>query len=289
MLELSMRDLGGSGPILLLLHCNGFPSQMLTPMASALKEYFHVLTLDMPGHGESGRMTEGWRPLDMALRIFRHIQESGLMGCYCFGHSLGAAMALLIEAEVHPGTFSALFVFEPPLMTPRDQADIIAAYSNGAVGPELDEMARRRRRTFDSRESARERLEPKMLLDPRVFALYLLHGLKPIEAGGEAVELACDPAVEEEIYLKMDPPPTSSNLRSIEIPVTIAVGDTKDGPHARLVNSSLSLHKCMHAIRSRLLQFEGMSHFGPFEKPEVVAASIIDSFLKPITGIRSRI
>lgn len=194
-------------------------------------------------------------------------------------------MALLIEADINPGTFAAIFAYEPPLLTPQDRLDVIAAYSKGTAGPRLDEMARRRKKRFDSRESARERLGKKMsTFDPRVFDLYLKHGLKPVAEVGVEVELACNPIIEEDIYLVMDPPPTSHNLRYISCPVTIAVGDMSEGPHARLINGSVSIHKSLRASRSKLIRFKGISHFGPFERPEVVAEAIKEAFL-----IRSRI
>ena len=37
-------------------------------------------------------------------------------GCYCFGHSLGGALALLAEAA-HPGTFAAIYAYEPAVAT----------------------------------------------------------------------------------------------------------------------------------------------------------------------------
>ena len=37
-------------------------------------------------------------------------------GSFCFGHSLGASLALLVEAS-HPGSFAAIFAWEPPIAT----------------------------------------------------------------------------------------------------------------------------------------------------------------------------
>lgn len=71
---LNIINLGGSGPLLLCLHCNGFPAAMFEPMAIVLVQTFHVLLLHMPGHGESERMEDGWQPLDMAQRIFSTIR-----------------------------------------------------------------------------------------------------------------------------------------------------------------------------------------------------------------------
>lgn len=102
---MNVQDFGGQGPTLVLLHANGFPSQTLLPLATALSKSFHIVAIDMPGHGDSPAMESGWTPIEMAARIFRTISEHGLIGSSCFGHSFGGSMALLIEAEVNPGTF----------------------------------------------------------------------------------------------------------------------------------------------------------------------------------------
>ena len=190
-------------------------------------------------------------------------------------------MALLIEADVSPGTFSSIFVYEAPLSTAEDHANLIKAYESGASSPPtLDSLAKRRKKRFDSRESARDRLclkSPFVSFDPRSFDLYLTYGLKDVQGSGQEVELACDPTVEEAIYKAMDPPPTASNLGKISCPLTIGVGDQEHGPHARLIRMNLSIYKS--ASRSKLVRFKGLSHFGPFERPEMVADSIKESLL----------
>lgn len=171
-------------------------------------------------------------------------------------------------------------------MTTRDQANLISAYKSGASKPPpLHTLASRRKKTFDSRESARDRLGNKMpfvSFDPRVFDAYISFGLRVVDStsGGQEVELSCNPIVEEAIYRAMDPPPTltSSSLRSISCPVTICTGDQETGPHSRLIAANRSLYMSS-SINRKLVSFKGLSHFGPFEKPEMVAEAIEESIL----------
>lgn len=46
-------------------------------------------------------------------------------GCLFFGQSFGGTMGLLVEAA-HPGTFAAIYVYEPPVFTTQSAARIEA-------------------------------------------------------------------------------------------------------------------------------------------------------------------
>ena len=48
----------GSGPCLLILHGNTVSSKMHTALFDNLKEYYNVISLDLPGHGKSDRLQE---------------------------------------------------------------------------------------------------------------------------------------------------------------------------------------------------------------------------------------
>lgn len=47
------HDFGGSGPLLVLLHANGFHAHVYLPIARGLMGRFRCIALDLPGHGEA--------------------------------------------------------------------------------------------------------------------------------------------------------------------------------------------------------------------------------------------
>lgn len=51
-------------------------------------------------------------------------------GCFVFGQSLGAATALMVE-HMHPGTFTAIYAYEPPVLTTISAHRIMAWWVDG--------------------------------------------------------------------------------------------------------------------------------------------------------------
>ncbi|MEW5318207.1 MAG: hypothetical protein WDW38_009447 [Sanguina aurantia] len=80
----------------------------------------------------------------LAELVLETVEVLGLQGCYCFGHSIGGSMAVLMELT-RPGTFKAIFCFEPILLPhnfskPREpqqqhsQPSPAASHSPGSTG-----------------------------------------------------------------------------------------------------------------------------------------------------------
>lgn len=201
---LPLQDLGGTGPLLLVLHANGFSGACYAPMAQHLRSHFRVMALDAPGQGASAALTAAWADWSAAAltaALLRAVEVHGLHGCLVFGHSLGGALALLAEAAC-PGTFSGIYVFEPvlqpgPLDPAQQQAQPPAlpppqqVEGRASPGSQLAAMTRRRRSRFVSQADAAARLgakPPFSRLRPDALAAYLQHGLvwEPQEQGGLA-------------------------------------------------------------------------------------------------------
>ncbi|KXZ46076.1 hypothetical protein GPECTOR_47g351 [Gonium pectorale] len=103
-LDVACHDLGGRGPTLLMLHANGFHGRTFLPMLPTLAPHFHCLALDLPGHGDAPAPEGPFYAEDLLAAVRRFVEERGLLGCYCLGHSLGGVMAALLQLE-RPGTF----------------------------------------------------------------------------------------------------------------------------------------------------------------------------------------
>ena len=201
---------------------------MFGPLARALAGNFHCWGLDLRAHGRSERPADrnfAWSGFAVDVRSV--IDHLGLDRPLGFGHSCGGA-ALLLAEEAGPGTFSALYCFEPVVMDePGDQVPF--QQNPLSVG------ARRRRETFPSAEDAFVNFSTKPPfadLDPEVLELYVEGGFElvpPDEGGdGRAIRLRCRRDDEAEIYAYGASHGAFGHLKEIRCHVTLSCGQDTD-------------------------------------------------------------
>lgn len=87
----------GNGPAMILLHGFLESSTMWQPLLPQLAEDHFVVAIDLPGHGQSGVLTETHSMELMAEAVYETIQQLQLPSVTVIGHSMGGyvAMALL--------------------------------------------------------------------------------------------------------------------------------------------------------------------------------------------------
>jgi pimeloyl-ACP methyl ester carboxylesterase len=100
----------GDGPALVLLHGLGHRRQAWQPVLDLLTPRRTVLTVDLPGHGESPPLRAAGRPAvgAMAEEIFALFDELGLDRPHVAGNSLGGALALIAGAHGRAATVTGL-------------------------------------------------------------------------------------------------------------------------------------------------------------------------------------
>jgi pimeloyl-ACP methyl ester carboxylesterase len=264
---LAVHDLGGDGPDLLLAHANGFHGRVWDPMVEALGG-FHVWSVDLRAHGDSP-LPDGVN-LDwagFADDVLAVIDTLGLHRPFGVGHSLGGAAELLAE-ERRPGTFRALWCFEPVIVPPALMRE----------GPTPDNPlsagARRRRERFDSVDAAVANYASKppfAALDPRALRAYVEHGFSQ-EADG-SIRLKCSREHEAEIFAIGPTREAFVDLGSVACPVTVAVGD-RDAPGPAAFAPAV-----VDALpQGHLQEFPSLGHFGPLEAPEAMALAVRQAF-----------
>ncbi len=96
--ELFLRDTGGSGPVLLLVHGWMYGSDLTwarhyAPLAAA---GYRVLAADLRGHGHGLRSTEPFRLADCADDLAGLLAALGVRDALVVGYSLGGAVAALL-------------------------------------------------------------------------------------------------------------------------------------------------------------------------------------------------
>ena len=267
--ELAVYDFGGTGRDLLLVHATGFCAGVLLPLARALGDRFHCWALDLRGHGRSGRPVDGnfeWS--GFATDVLTAVDGLGLDRPVAFGHSCGGASLLLAEQR-RRGTLGALYLFEP----------VIFPDSPVPAGLEDNPMsagARRRRESFPSGEDAFVNFSAKppfSILDPAVLLRYVEDGFEVVPASdggdGEAIRLRCRREDEAEIYVRGFANGAFEHLDEVRCPTTFAYGTLTDsfGQRAMATDAALVPDAAVEA-------FDGLGHFGPLERPDLVAERV---------------
>ena len=100
----------GTGPTLVLLHGVGHRRQAWQPVLDLLAPQRTVITVDLPGHGESPPLQADGRPAIRAIaeEIVAFFDALGLDRPHVAGNSLGGALALGVAARGRAATVTGL-------------------------------------------------------------------------------------------------------------------------------------------------------------------------------------
>jgi pimeloyl-ACP methyl ester carboxylesterase len=271
--DIALYDFAGQGPDLLLVHATGFCAEVLTPLATALSGSFHCWGLDLRAHGRSGRPVDGdfaWS--GFAVDVLAAVDHLGLDRPAGFGHSCGGASLLLAE-EARPDTFRSLYCFEPVVF----DETALGKYGLEAGKNPLSIGARRRRETFPSSEDAFVNFSskpPLSDLDPEALCYYVEAGFEPIpeaEGGdGQAIRLRCRRDDEATVYSRGLDHGAFGHLHEIACPVGLACGADTDAFGPPLLEADAAQLR-----RATVEAIPGIGHFGPLQKPALVAESVL--------------
>jgi pimeloyl-ACP methyl ester carboxylesterase len=275
--ELAIHDLG-PGPAenpadddgwrrpILLAHATGFHGRVWQPLATHLRGY-HAIAPDLRGHGDSPPPTgrdQDWA--GFADDILAVVDAWGVEDLVAVGHSKGGA-ALLLAEQRRPGTFAALWLYEPVVFPTEIEG--VPVSRPGSDNP-LAEGARRRRAVFASRQAAYDNYAakpPLSSLDPAALHAYVDHGFADQPDG--TVRLKCSPEVEAATFAMAADSGAFDGLGDVRCPVVVARGALSEfGPAAFAGPVAQALPF------GRLEAFDQLSHFGPLEQPALVAARI---------------
>src|ERR1019366_7047758 len=234
------------------------------PLAAHLRQRFRCVAFDLRGHGASDKDPSGtydWH--GFALDTVAVVDDLGLGQVRTVGHSCGGA-ALLLAEEAEPGRFRSLYCWEPVVLVPVEVAEPLA-------GSSLAPSARRRREVFGSRADAYANYvskPPFSTFDPAAVQAYVDYGFEDLDDG--TVRLRCRGEDEARTYEAAPHHGAWSRLGLVTAPTTLACG----GPGAHLGKESIeAMAARMPNARTEVL--EDLNHFGPLERPDEVAASIM--------------
>jgi pimeloyl-ACP methyl ester carboxylesterase len=265
---IAVHDLGGDGPALLFAHATGFHGTVFAPLARLLRNQFDCFAIDERGHGDSA-MPPGddfdWH--GFGRDVLATVDGLGLTRPFGVGHSGGGAGLLLAE-QARPGTFRALYCFEPIVFPPT------GPFPSATGGNALADSARRRREVFDSRQDAFENYASKAPFDrlaPDVLRAYVDHGFADLDDG--RVRLKCRGETEARVYENGLGHDAYDHLPEVRCPVTVARGATSDTYSDALVEALVE-----RLPRARSEVVPGVGHFGPLEDPALLAGYVRGAF-----------
>ena len=257
-------DRSGTGPPLVLLHGAGHRRQAWLPVMQRLTRYRDVITVDMPGFGESPPLPDHLPyELDTAVVVLKEFfADLGLDRPHVAGNSMGGLISLVLAEQ---GMVSSATALSPAgLWTPMGrrvalsmvrQVRRTARYMPPRLANRLSKTAAGRTLMCGILFGRPDLLEPQVLLAD-MQAMILSVGFRPTLAAGDRIIYA------GEVH---------------DVPVTIAWG-SRDllfrRPRAAAVTRLIP--------QARLLRLPGCGHVPMNDNPELVAHVLLTgSALQP--------
>ncbi len=265
--RIAVHALSAQGPELLLAHATGFHGRVWQPVADRLADRFSCLAPDLRGHGDSAPpagLDFDWR--GFGADVLAVVDGLALRCPVAAGHSSGAT-ALLLAEQARPGTFAALYCFEP-IVVPADPP------LGRDSGSWLAQSTRRRRAVFASRAQALSRYAarpPLSDLHPSALRAYVEHGFADLPDG--EVRLKCHPEHEALVYEMATAHDCFVHLARVHCPVILVRGERSEAfPAERAAAVAARLPRVSNEAHPAL------GHLGPLQDPPAVAASIRRAF-----------
>ncbi|MEZ5559170.1 MAG: alpha/beta hydrolase [Pseudomonadales bacterium] len=275
---INVRDYGGTGPVALLHHANGFSAGTWALVADRLIDHFRVFAIDARGHGDSDATGATDDPdLSCFVRDEIAVAQALCRRCgtrqiaYGVGSSFGGVVTAVAAAR-RPGLFERIAMLDPPIFsTPelKKRFDFAAPTENEWQGPPI-EQTKRRRAHFPSLDEARASWRTKGMFaqwPDTAFELYLAECLRPAADGG--VELKCSPLVEAHVFAANDNMDVLDYAPAVAIPVLYVRARKGFFPAAFCEGVSRLFPDC------RYDEIDG-GHLLPLEAPDAVVDRLLD-------------
>lgn len=263
--RLHLLDWGGEGQTILCVHANGYLAALWHPIAVVLREEpARVLALDLPGCGDSEPAPSyNWSAL--ADYVGGTMQALDLGPYVLVGHSMGGAFSAICAAR-YPALVRGIVLADPVVLKQ-------AFYARPEVAEQSDFYgARKRRRSWPSREAMRESLSgrvPYSRWQPEFFDLFVQEAVRETDDG--EVALKCPPETEVEIYRQTLSYDLWPEIAHAEVPAIVLRGTSKDG-FASTTAPELAGWLPQGEDRS----LPDASHHLPMERPDAVIRAVRD-------------
>ncbi|MFN8667751.1 MAG: alpha/beta fold hydrolase BchO [Gemmatimonadaceae bacterium] len=262
----------GTGPVTLLLHGTGGSIHSWQALLPCLAPHVHLVAVDLPGHGRTGYPGfERLSLVDMAQQLRDFLRAEGLAPAIVVGHSAGAAIMLQLAADGAFPQETLLVGINAALHAPHPAVQELMRGSLGAL------FRSRPARAFVRGVGTSATLI-EMLLSTTGSRLS-----KEQEAA--YVQTFADPEHVEAAYAMMaswDLAPLVAALPRIAHATLYITGDRDTW-----VPPAAARDACARMPHARVASITGAGHLVHEERPQEVAALILDAYRPPPSGAHS--
>ena len=235
-----VKDIG-QGPPLVMLHAAGTSGRIWWQHIPRLARRFRVLTIDLPGHGQSPRPKEPLSIEGMSAELYQTLQAWNLSQVNVVGLSLGGMVAQMLAVD-HPSSVRSLTLCDTIFEVGPAQAQV------------LEERAR-------AVEEGGMRAIAKSTLERWFSASFLASHPDVVSEVGKLL-LAADPMVNAQTWRAIARLNVASRLPNLHLPALVINGS---------LDSSISPgegERLAGLLKARLVELPGCSHMAPLEAPE---------------------
>jgi pimeloyl-ACP methyl ester carboxylesterase len=249
----------GTGIPVVLLHGYLESSEIWKSFSDELKQYFRVIRIDLPGHGESGMLNE-IHTMELLAETTRFVLDAFFIDkCILIGHSMGGYVTLAF-AELYAERLMGFSLFHS---TPF---------------PDSEEKKQFRDREIELIKQGRKELVINTNI-PKVFADDNLNLLKEdVERAKEIARNTSDKgiiALLEGIKLRPD---RSKIIRNSKIPFLLILGKKDNHIAFESMKSGIKMNHL-----GELVVLENSGHMG-FIEEQAKSAEIIKAFVRKCSG-----
>lgn len=112
--EINYAEGPDNGPPVVLIHGLGGRWTNWEPVMHGVAGQWHVYAIDLRGHGDSGRVSNGYGFNDYSIEVIEFLRKVVGRPAYLVGHSLGGVTAASVCASA-PDLVAAAVLEDPPL------------------------------------------------------------------------------------------------------------------------------------------------------------------------------
>jgi pimeloyl-ACP methyl ester carboxylesterase len=259
-------------PDIVFLHATGFNARTYRSLLAPLGERFHVLAVDLRGHGQTqlpahtfGYGSWNRHRDDVVELVEGHIRAPVTLA----GHSMGATVSLLVAGR-RPDLARGVAMLDPVLMSPAMYgfAQLPGAPLWWSVSFPIARGAARRRNRFATKDEAAAALAGRGVFKSftsEQIADYVDDGFRETADG---VRLTCTPAYESRTFAAQRIDPWRALSRAPAPLVCLRAEIRSTMPQAA------ADHACEVRPDVRLATVEGVGHMFPMERPDRARAAI---------------